>query len=450
MKTKAIILGAGKGTRMKSNIPKVLHEIMEVPLVEYVIKSVAPMTDGDNVLVIGHGGDQVKDRLEGKISFAWQKEQKGTGHAVICASELIKDTDNVFVLCGDAPLMREETLKELKDFHLKENLSGTVLTAKVKNPTGYGRIITKNGFFSKIIEEKDATLEEKTIDEVNSGTYIFKTKDLLEALKELKTDNAQGEYYLTDVLSIFLKKGLLVKSFALEDENEILGINNRVQLSEASKIMQRRINERLMYEGVTFVDPDSAYIGIDVKIGIDTTIAPNVAIVGKSIIAENVYIGRNTKIVDSEIGEGTSIEQSTIVQSKIDSNGIIGPYAYLRPGTHLKDGVKVGDYCEVKNSIVDNGTKIPHHSYIGDSDIGKKVNIGAGTITCNYDGKNKNRTIIKDGAFIGSNSNLIAPITIGERAYVAAGTTVTKSLKSKSLGISRVKLEEKSDWNKGE
>lgn len=449
MKTGAIILGAGKGTRMKSKQPKVLHKILGKPLIAYVREEVSPLITEKAVVVIGHGGELVKEYFKEEVAYGVQEEQLGTGDAVKCGLVACGDEEQVFVLCGDTPLLTEESLRAMKTIHEMGGMSGTVLTAMVDDSTGYGRIVKdEGGRFVKIVEEKDASEAEKTICEINSGTYIFNRKDLEDALGKLKTDNAQGEYYLTDVLSIFKREGKGVGVYTLPDEEEVMGINNRVQLFNAGKLMQMRINEEHMLNGVTLEDPATTYIGSSVRIGQDVVIGANVHLEGKVSIGEDTVIGPNTTIIDSEIGEGNMITHSIILESKMGNGCNIGPFAYLRPLSELADRVKIGDFVELKKTQVKNGSKIPHHSYIGDALVGEKVNVGAGTITCNYDGKNKFQTILEDGSFIGSNTNLVAPVRIGKNSYVGAGSTIVFDVPDDSLGLARGRQNNKENWTK--
>lgn len=449
MEIGAIILGAGQGTRMCSKKPKVLHKILNKPLISYVKESVEELLTKKPIVVIGHGGEFVKEYLGEEVFYGVQNEQLGTGHAVKCALDQTADLDQVFVLCGDTPLLTAKTLKLFLESHLKTGSSGSVLTARLEDSSGYGRIIKEiDGTFSRIVEEKDASPEEKQEKEVNSGTYIFNREDLVSAIEKITTNNAQGEYYLTDVLTIFKNEGLKVEAYCSENSLEINGINNRKQLAEAARILQAEINEVHMARGVTLEDPATAYIGSRVQIGMDSTIGANVHLEGDTIIGEDVVVGANSTIVDSIIGPYTNITHSLILESSTGENCLIGPFAYIRPNSKLGDKVKVGDFVELKKTQVGDGSKIPHHSYIGDSEVGAGVNIGAGTITCNYDGSKKFKTIIGDGSFIGSNTNLVAPLTIGTNAYVGAGSTITEDIPDDALGVARGKQKNIDDWNK--
>lgn len=447
MKKGAIILAAGKGTRMKSKHPKVLHRIYGRPLLSYVLDSLEGLLGNRPIVVIGHGGAEIRGAYEDRLEFREQEQQLGTGDAVKAALSALTDEEALFVLCGDTPLLRRETLQGMARHFEEEGYGALVLTAKVEDSTGYGRILRDpNGSLLRIVEEKDATPEERGVKEINSGTYIFR-RDLLEmALGELRNDNAGGEYYLTDTLAVIREKGFTIGVYQTEDPDEILGINDRIQLEAATRIIQGRINRKAMAEGVTIEDSSSTYIGPEVQLGQDVVIGPNVFLAGKTLIADDVQIGPGTTIKDSIIGEGTTILASIIMESRLGKDCNIGPFAYIRPGSELGDKVKVGDFVEVKKSKVGVGSKIPHHSYIGDSVLGSKVNIGAGTITCNYDGVHKHQTIIEDGAFIGSNSNLVAPVTVGKNAYIGAGSTITTDVPDGALGLERSKQQIIENW----
>lgn len=449
MKIGAIVLAAGKGTRMNSKYPKVLHKILNKPILGYVTDAVKELTDKKPIVVIGHGGEYIQEYFEDTYIYRTQDQQLGTGDAVKAGMDALEDEEVVLVLCGDAPMITAETLRTMIEQYTKDEAKAVVLSADIEDSKGYGRIIRINdGPFERIVEEKDATEIEKLIKEVNSGTYIFDRVLLEEALNGLTNNNSQGEYYLTDVLEMFKKQGQRVEVCKSNDNKVILGINNRVQLEEATLLIKRKINEKHMMAGVTFEDSASTYISSDVIFGEDVVIGPNVSITGNTIIGDDVAIGPNSIIKDSKIGIGTTILSSIILNSELGKNCIIGPFAYLRPDNVLGDKVKVGDFVELKKTKVGDGSKIPHHSYIGDALVGEKVNIGAGTITCNYDGEHKYQTIIEDGAFIGSNSNLVAPVIIGKEAYVGAGSTITKDVPKKALAIGRSKQINKDNWKK--
>lgn len=446
-KFKAVILAAGQGTRMKSNKPKVMHEIMGKPMVNYVVESAKEAGADEVIVVTGHKGEIVRENING-VLFAQQDKQLGTGHAVMVAEELIGDEGNVIILYGDTPLITSNTLKNFINYHNKNDLSVTVISAILGNPTGYGRIVRKDKKFYKIVEHKDATQEEILIKEVNTGVYCFKAKDLKRALSKLSNNNAQSEYYLTDTLEILLSEGLKIDTIIAEEPDEFYGVNSRLQLSTAEEILRKRINSYHMLNGVTIVNPLHTYIGKDVVIGMDTIIYPNTILEGNISIGNNCIIGPNTTIKNTKINHNVIIEQSIVLDSIIDDSTSVGPFAYIRPNSNLGKNVKIGDFVEVKNTNIGDNTKASHLSYLGDADIGKDINIGCGTITVNYDGKTKERTVIEDGAFIGCNSNLIAPVIVDKDAYVAAGSTITQDIPACSLGIARSRQVIKKNWHK--
>lgn len=449
MKTTAVILAAGQGTRMKSKLPKVLHKALGKPMVQWVIDCLSQAGVEDKIAVLGHGGDQVASVVEGQTVIVYQTEQLGTGHAVMqAAPALPADNDCVLVICGDTPLLRAQTIQALIEKHQAEGNAVTLLTAYAENPTGYGRIVRQEQQITAIVEQKDADEQQKLIKEINTGTYCFDQKFLLQYLSALDTNNAQKEYYLTDLIKIANLHNLPVGGFVLADFNESLGVNNRIQLSQAEAILRQRKCEEIMLAGVTLIDPSATYIGADVVIGNDTIIYPNVVLEGKTVIGSDNVIGMNCRFVDSQIGNGNDIQSTVITESKVGNGCKIGPMAYLRPGTVLADNVKIGDFVEVKKSQVGEGSKIPHLSYVGDSIVGSKVNIGCGTITCNYDGVHKYQTVIKDGAFIGSNTNLVAPVTVEENAFIGAGSTITKDVPDSALAVTRADLRVKENWRK--
>ncbi|MDA8210326.1 MAG: bifunctional UDP-N-acetylglucosamine diphosphorylase/glucosamine-1-phosphate N-acetyltransferase GlmU [Clostridia bacterium] len=435
----AVVLAAGKGTRMKSALPKVLHKILGKPMVQYVLDSCCEIGVDKPILVIGHGAQQVKETIGDQAHYVIQAEQLGTGHAVLQAEALLRDfAGDVLVVCGDTPLLQGNTLAALLGRHRKQKASATVLTALMENPTGYGRIVRDQANrVSKIVEHKDATEQEKAIKEVNTGTYCFAAGQLLAALRGLTPNNAQGEYYLTDVLEILNQAGKNVEGFVVGDAEETMGINDRAQLAVAARKIQARTNLRYMLAGVTLTDPATTYIEPGVIVGEDTIVQPNTHLQGKTAIGSGCTIGPNTRIVDSSIAEGVDIQFSVVLESVIGKECTIGPYAYLRPGTVLDSKVKVGDFVEIKKSHIGAGSKVPHLSYVGDATVGTGVNIGAGTITCNYDGLHKYPTVIKDAAFIGSNTNLVAPVQVGEGAVIAAGSTITSDVPEAALGVAR-------------
>lgn len=449
MKTTAVILAAGQGTRMKSKLPKVLHKALGKPMVQWVIDCLSQAGVHNKIAVLGHGGAQVEPVIAGQAAIVYQTEQLGTGHAVMQAVPVLPaDNDCVLVICGDTPLLRAQTIQQLIAMHQAEGSAVTLLTAHADNPTGYGRIVRQGQQIAAIVEQKDADEAQKLIQEINTGTYCFDQNFLLQYLSALDTNNAQKEYYLTDLIKIANQHGLPVGGFVLEDFSESLGVNNRIQLSQAEAVLRKRKCEEVMLAGVTLIDPAATYIGADVVIGNDTVIYPNVVLEGQTVIGSDNVIGMNCRFMDSTIGDGNDIQSTVIVESTVGNDCKIGPMAYLRPGTVLADNVKIGDFVEVKKSQVGEGSKIPHLSYVGDSVVGSGVNIGCGTITCNYDGVHKYQTTIKDGAFIGSNTNLVAPVTVEENAFIGAGSTITRDVPDSALAVTRADLRIKENWRK--
>ncbi len=446
--TYAIVLAAGQGTRMKSNLYKVLHPVCGKPMVEHVIDHVRGIGADRVVTVVGHGAEQVEETLGAKSEYVLQSEQLGTAHAVQQAEQLIGDLDGTtLVICGDTPLIRSETMEELVRNHRELGAKATILTAIAENPTGYGRIIRgEHGEVLRNVEQKDASPEEQAIQEINTGTYCFDNRALFEALKKVKNDNAQGEYYLPDVVGILQSEGALIGAYACADFSETLGVNDRVVLSQAEAVMRRRIAETHMRNGVTIISPETTVISADTVVGRDTVLQPGTVLEGNTVIGEECVIGPNSHLVDSEVGNRTTVHSSVVKSSRIGSNTAIGPFAHIRPESDLGDHVKVGNFVEVKKSTFGNGSKVSHLSYIGDAEVGSAVNIGCGSITVNYDGKNKFKTVIEDDAFIGCNSNLIAPVTVGKGSYVAAGSTVTKDVPADSLAIARARQENKEGY----
>ncbi|MBS4024412.1 MAG: bifunctional UDP-N-acetylglucosamine diphosphorylase/glucosamine-1-phosphate N-acetyltransferase GlmU [Clostridia bacterium] len=439
---KAIVLAAGKGTRMKSKLAKVLQPLNGKGMIQYVVDALAGAGITEQIIVVGHQQEQVRQHLGETVKYAVQSEQLGTGHAVMMAQKEIDPNEDglVLVVCGDTPLLRGETIAGLIAAHQQRGAAATILTCDFAEPTGYGRIIRdEQGQVKAIVEEKDAGENEKRIKEINTGTYCFHSKALWGALAQIKPVNAQGEYYLTDVIQILGRNLAKVGAHKIDRVEETMGINNKVQLAEAAKVLRHRKLVSLMEEGVTIVDPDSTFIEDEVKIGVDTVIYPFTWIGGETVIGEDCFIGPNTKVKSVIMGNRVTIDQSTVFNSRLGNDCTVGPYAYLRPGTVLADKVKVGDFVELKKSQVGMGSKIPHLSYIGDSFIGAGVNIGAGTITCNYDGVKKYNTRIEDGAFVGSNTNLVAPVVVGKGALIGAGSTITKDIPPNTLAIARSK-----------
>ncbi len=444
----AVVLAAGKGTRMKSRLYKVLHPVGGKPMVQHVVDQIKEVQVDQIVTVIGHGAEKVKDQLGAEVNYVLQEEQLGTGHAVMQTEDLLGDLEGTtLVVCGDTPLISAETMEALLKHHEKENAKVTLLTAHAEDPFGYGRVIRKeDGTVSKIVEHKDATIHEQAVQEINTGTYCFDNKTLFEALKQVTNDNVQGEYYLPDVIEIVKEQNETVAAYQTPAFEETIGVNDRVALSEAERLMKKRINTKHMKNGVTIIDPQQTYITSDVKIGPDTVIYPGTVLSGTTVIGEECIIGPNTEIKDSQIGNETTIKQSVVHDSEVGDKVSIGPFAHIRPQSQLGNEIKIGNFVEVKKSKMDHGSKASHLSYIGDAEIGKEVNLGCGSITVNYDGQNKHLTKVEDGAFIGCNSNLIAPVTVGENAYVAAGSTITEDVPGEALSIARARQTNKEGY----
>jgi bifunctional UDP-N-acetylglucosamine pyrophosphorylase / glucosamine-1-phosphate N-acetyltransferase len=443
-----VVLAAGKGTRMKSALPKVLHTVCGKPMLEHVLTAAKAAGAVENIVIIGFGAENVAETIGPQAEFIVQSEQLGTGHAVLQAKKRLAGTGaTVMVLCGDTPLLRPESLTRLLAEHRQTGAAATVLTAQMPDPSGYGRVIRdQDGRVIKIVEQKDASPAELAVREVNTGIYCFESAGLFSALDRITCDNAQGEYYLTDVIGIMVNEGAKVWAVTAGDYRETLGINSRLQLAEAEKILRRRKLGELMDSGVTIMDPDSTFIDAEVVIAADTVIYPFTWLEGRTSIGTGCFIGPSTRISDSILGERTVMHFSYAHECRVGDGVTIGPYVHLRPKTVLADGVKVGNFVEVKNTQVGQGSKIPHLSYIGDTDMGSGVNIGSGTITVNYDGKHKHRTTIEDKAFIGCNTNLVAPVTVGRGAYVAAGSTITKDVPPAALGVGRARQTNIEGW----
>jgi len=445
-----IVLAAGEGKRMKSKYSKVVQKIMGKPMILYLIDEIEKnFEDSEIVVVVGNKKEDVCKVLEGRnVKFAHQEKQLGTAHAVMCAMDMVsKQAEDVFVLYGDAPFIKADTLKRISEKRKKENASLCLLTAIFENPYGYGRIISdENGNVLKIVEEKDATDEQKQIKEINPGFYCFVRDALEDVLAKIDNNNSQHEYYLTDSIEILNREGKKVVKILCDDNFEVMGINSRYELFLAEQELKVRINKKHLAEGVQMIDMYSVYIHPDVQIGKDTVIYPGTFILGNTTIGEECVIGPNSYIVNSKIGNKCHVWFSVIEDSKIKDNVKVGPYAHLRPNSILEEGVKIGNFVEVKNSKVGRNTKSAHLTYIGDADIGENVNLGCGTIFVNYDGYKKHRTVVEDNAFIGCNSNLVAPVKIGKNAYIAAGSTITDDVPADALAIARERQTIKEGW----
>lgn len=424
-----VILAAGMGTRMYSDLPKPLHRLMGKPIINYIIAAAESLANNPPVIVIGHKKEQFKDLLGDNYRYVEQKELLGTGHAVSQADSLLNgNSDLVLVVSGDMPLVKTQTLRSLIDTQISNTGPITILTLLEENPRGFGRVVRdKTGQVLAIVEEADASSDQLLINEFNGAMYCFRGDWLWKALKEIKL-SPKGEYYLTDLVEMAGNEGLKVEAVQVDDKEELIGINNRVHLADTGRILQQRINREMMLSGVTIIDPESTYIEMGVIIGQDTVLLPNTYLQGDTILGNKCQIGPNTKIYNSQIGDSCEIEFSVIEESRIEDDVDIGPFSHLRKGAHLGTGVHVGNFGEIKDSYLGEGTKMGHFSYIGDAQIGKDVNIGAGTITCNYDGEKKHQTTIKDGVFIGSDSMLVAPLEIGEDSVTGAGSVVTKDV----------------------
>ena len=443
-----IVLAAGQGTRMKSKLYKVMHPVMGRPMVGHVVQAALDAEVDRVFTVTGVGADVVKDYLQDRSEYLYQEEQLGTAHAVEQARPLLENKKGTtLVLSGDTPLLRAETIKSLMDFHEQQEAKATILTAQADDPFGYGRIIrTEDGNVHKIVEEKDANTEEKAVREINTGTYCFDNAALFDVLEHVDNDNAQGEYYLPDVIEILKDRQENVEAYCLENMDESLGVNDRVALSQAQRVMQTRINERHMKNGVTLIDPRNTYVEMDVEIGQDTVIEPGVYLKGKTVIGQDVVIGSDSTVIDSTVENNVEIRQSVIENSLIKENANVGPYSHLRANAVIEENVHIGNFVEVKNSTIQKHSAVGHHTYVGDADIGSHVNIGAGVVFANYNGKDKFKTTVGDHSFVGSNATLVSPVSLGEKSFVAAGSTIIEDIPSKAMGIGRGRQEIKKDF----
>jgi bifunctional UDP-N-acetylglucosamine pyrophosphorylase / glucosamine-1-phosphate N-acetyltransferase len=448
--TIALILAAGKGTRMKSKLPKVLHKVGGLPMVEQVRRTVQSAGTVRQIVVVGFGGEAVQEYLGDTAETVMQREQLGTGHAVLQAEALLKDEQGtLLVTCGDTPLVTSETFASLMACHEQTHAAATVLTAIMPDPAGYGRVIRDHsGQVVKIVEQKDGSPAELAVAEVNAGIYCFDMPLLWDMLHRVTNKNAQGEYYLTDIIGMLVAEGKTVSAFASSNYKETLGVNSRLQMAEAENVMRQRKLEQIMTDGVTVIDPGNTYVDMSVFIGCDTILYPGTILEGNTIIGESCQIGPYVRLTNVQVGNEDHLQFTYAHDCQIKNGCEVGPFVHFRPNTVIGNQVKVGNYMEVKNSVIGDGTKLPHLSYIGDSDIGSGVNIGCGTITVNYDGKVKHRTTISDHAFVGCNSNLIAPVSIGEYAYVGAGSTITKDVPAGALAVGRTRQRNIEQWVK--
>lgn len=445
-----VVLAAGKGTRMKSETPKVLHPIAGRPLLDWVLRTAARLSPATTTVVVGHQGDRIRDHLAAQpaVRVVVQEPQLGTGHALLQVEPLLRDREGTLVLLsGDVPLLTEATLRSLVSVHAARDAAATVLTTIVNRPYGYGRIVRTNDEVSRIVEERDASPAQREIKEINSGVYAFALSTLFDALKTIGSENAQGEYYLPDLVSIYKRRRRTVATVTVEQASEVRGINSRSELAEVSAMVRQQKNEELMAAGVTLVDPATTYIDADVEVGADTVIHPCVFLEGTTKVGAACEIHAGTRLVNTQVGDRVIVKNHSVVtDSEIGPGAIIGPFAHLRPGSRVMEQAHVGNFVELKKTTLGAGSKANHLSYLGDATIGEKVNIGAGTITCNYDGQRKSPTIIEDGAFVGSDSTLVAPVTLGKNSYTAAGSTITANVPDDALGIARARQANKADW----
>lgn len=457
-RTNVVILAAGEGTRMKSDTSKVLFPLCGRPMIDYVLNAALELEPDKIVIVLGHKGQEILDHVtrtwvEGRkdtcpIEFSWQTQQLGTGDAVRCALDLISSLcENVMILCGDTPLITGRLLQEFARMHLASGSDLSIVTTILEDPGSYGRIVRdEEGKVSKIVEASDISDKEEEVKEINSGIYLGKRSILSEFLPRLSNKNAKQEFYLTDIVEMAANDGFKVLPFVWQDSTAVHGVNNRYDLAYAESKLRQRILERLCVSGVTVRDPQNTYVDYGVEVGKDTIIEPNTFLVGDTKIGQKCIVGPSSYIIDSNISDGSRVWMSVVEDSEIGQNAEIGPYSHLRPKCVVESNVLIGNFAEVKNCVIKQGSKVHHHSYLGDCFVGSHVNIGAGTVTVNYDGVKKHQTIIDDGAFVGCNANIIAPLRIGKDAFVAAGSTITSDVPDGSLGIARQRQTNKDGW----
>jgi bifunctional UDP-N-acetylglucosamine pyrophosphorylase / glucosamine-1-phosphate N-acetyltransferase len=445
-----VVLAAGKGTRMKSRLPKVLHPIGGLTLIDWVLRAAAALRPATTTIVVGHEAELVRAHLASRagVSFALQEPQLGTGHALLQAEPHLAGREGtVVLLSGDVPLMRGATLRALVDAHRGAGAAATVATAVVDRPYGYGRIVRKDGRIARIVEQRDASPGEQEIKEINSGVYALELAPLFEALRGIASENAQGEYYLPDLVGVHRRRRRAVETYIIEDSSEMRGINSRSELAEVSAIVRQQKNEELMAAGVTLVDPATTYVDADVVVGPDTVIHPSVTLEGATTVGAACEIHSGTRIVNGRLADHvTVLNHCVITDASVAAHASIGPFAHVRPDSEIGEGARIGNFVELKKTTMGAGAKANHLSYLGDATIADRVNVGAGTITCNYDGQRKHQTVIEEGAFIGSDSILVAPVTIGAGAYVAAGSSITDDVPPGALGIGRARQENKPGW----
>jgi bifunctional UDP-N-acetylglucosamine pyrophosphorylase/glucosamine-1-phosphate N-acetyltransferase len=445
-----VVLAAGKGTRMKSERPKILHRIAGLALIDRVLRVSRSLKPASTTIVVGHGATEVREYLADHtdIGFAVQEEQRGTGHALLQTRPILERREGtVVLLSGDVPLLKPATVRSLIAAHAEADAAVTVVTATVARPFGYGRIVRTGGRITRIVEERDASPTQRKIPEINSGIYAFELGSLFSALDDIQPANAQGEFYLPDLVGIYRKRKRAVATWVVTEADEIRGINSRSELAEVTQMVRQQKNEELMAAGVTLIDPATTYIDTDVEVGADTVIHPFVMLEGTTKVGAACEIHAGTRIVNSTIGRRVTIRNHTIVSdSTVDDGAILGPFAHLRPGTRVGEQARVGNFVELKKTTLGSGAKANHLSYLGNAEVGAKTNVGAGTITCNYDGHQKHQTRIGAGVFVGSDSILVAPISIGDGSYIAAGSTITEDVPAGALAIARGRQENKDGW----
>lgn len=448
MKVYAVVLAAGKGTRMKSQKPKVVHEVLYKPMINHVVDELKALGVDETIVVVGHEAQQVEAIVD-DVTFVYQTEQLGTGHAVLQAKDILAGKEGMtLVLCGDAPLIRKETLEEFIKYHQDHQNKATVMSADCDVSTHYGRIVKVDGQVTGIVEFKDLLDSQRDITEMNTGEYCFDNAALFEALSKVTNQNAQNEYYVTDVIGIMNEDGLKVDAYKIDNFDEVGGINDRVALAEATQILKEQINKEHLLNGVNIIDPHNTYIGRDVVIGEDTTIEPGCILKGKTVIGSHCHIGPYCEFTDVIVKDNVEIKFSVLSDSIIENGVDIGPYARLRTNCHIHENAHLGNFVEMKKAIFGKGSKASHLTYVGDAEVGEGVNLGCGVITSNYDGKNKSLTKIGDHAFIGCNANLIAPVTVEKNAYIAAGSTITKDVEEDAMAIARARQVNKEGYSR--
>lgn len=445
-----VILAAGKGTRMKSRRPKVLHPLAGLPLLHHVLRTAAAVTPATTVLVVGHQGDELRASVSSftALEIVVQEPQLGTGHALLQVEPILAGQSGTLVLLsGDVPLLEPSTVEALVEHHERTGAAATIVTAVLQHPFSYGRIVRREGRLVRIVEERDASPEQRRIKEVNTGIYAFALEPLFEAIRSISAENAQGEYYLPDLVSLYRRRGLGVETLLVDNPSEVRGVNSQRELAELATVLRHARNEELMAAGVTLIDPATTYIDVEVEVGADTIIHPNVYLEGRTRIGPACEIQAGVRIVDSTVGQGTTVRNYCVIQGATIAGGaVLGPFAHVRPESQVGEGARVGNFVELKKTTLGAGSKANHLSYLGDASIGSGVNIGAGTITCNYDGRQKHETVIEDDVFIGSDSQLVAPLRVGQGAYVAAGSSVVEDVPAGALAIARGHQVNKEGW----